>query len=157
MDISAIMTTAVHACSPDDMASTAASIMWNRDCGTVPVVDSDLKVVGIITDRDICMATYTRGQPPQDIRVADVMSHPPFCCSPRDSVIAVERMMQERQIRRVPVVSDGRLVGIVSLGDLARRLRTDAPGDQELSTTQVAQTLGAISYPHPGRAPLAAF
>jgi len=71
-----IMTREVASCRPDDTLNDAARIMWERDCGFVPVTaeDSGGRVVGIVTDRDLCMAAYTRGQRLADIRVGEVMS-----------------------------------------------------------------------------------
>jgi CBS domain-containing protein len=121
MAIKDIMTTGVFHCSPADTLSTAARIMWEHDCGCLPVVDSEQRVIGMITDRDICMAAYTRGIGLNEGSVASVMTRDVFACTPDDPVKDVEALMQRRQVRRVPVVNSvGRLEGIVTLGDLAR-------------------------------------
>jgi CBS domain-containing protein len=116
-----IMTEPVHSCSPDDSLARAAQIMWENDCGAVPVVDAAQRPCGMITDRDVCMAAYTRGQPPHAVRVSEVMSRHVHSCSLEDPLRRAIGMMVEAQVRRVPVIdSNGRLVGIVSLGDVVR-------------------------------------
>jgi CBS-domain-containing membrane protein len=117
--------------------------MWDHDCGAVPVVGEDAKVVGIVTDRDICMATWSRGRAPGHISVAEVMSKNVFCCRREDSILGAEALMRANQIRRLPVVDrEQRLVGMLSLADIARAseaapklgLGRDASGDG-LATT----------------------
>jgi CBS domain-containing protein len=120
MFISDIMVRNPHTCSPDDSLNTAAELMWEHDCGCLPVVDANSKVVGMITDRDICMAAYTQGVPLGASTVATAMSRDVCACTPADSVDEAEEAMEERQVRRIPVVdAAGVLLGIVSLADLA--------------------------------------
>jgi predicted transcriptional regulator len=69
MKVEQVMKQAVQACRRGDALNTAAQIMWEHDCGCVPVVDTENRVIGMITDRDICMAAYTRGEPLQTLRV----------------------------------------------------------------------------------------
>ena len=108
-------------CGPDDSASHAAQIMWDNDCGCVPVVDADGKVIGMITDRDICMAAFTRGKPLADISVSSIFSRHVVSVHEDDSVETAEAAMRSHRIRRVPVVDwKGRPVGILSINDLAR-------------------------------------
>src|SRR5690606_7425650 len=101
-------------CSPNDPLNQPARIMWEANCGVVPVVNEAQEVLGMLTDRDICMAAYTRGEPLSAISVQSAMSPQVACVSPKDSVQSVLRLMRERQIRRVPVVQDGRFVGIIA-------------------------------------------
>ena len=91
-----IMTSDVATCRPEDTLNEAARIMWERDCGFVPVTaeTSDGRVVGILTDRDVCMAAYTRGQRLGEIRVADVMSKDICSCKATDDLDAVEELMR---------------------------------------------------------------
>jgi CBS domain-containing protein len=118
--VSAVMTEAVEACSPDDPLYRPAQIMWNGDCGCVPVLDAAGNLCGIITDRDICMAAYTKGLPLGSIRVADVMSRNVRSCTPTDTLERAIGIMAEAEVRRLPVVAeDGKLRGIVSLADIA--------------------------------------
>jgi CBS domain-containing protein len=118
--VGAVMTDTVQACSPDDSLHRPAEIMWNGDCGSVPVIDSARHVCGIITDRDICMAAFTKGLPLSSIRVGDVMSHNVHHCAPNDTLERAIGIMAEAEVRRLPVIAeDGKLRGIVSLADIA--------------------------------------
>lgn len=143
----AIMTRNVHTCSADDPLDRAARIMWDADCGSVPVLDSDGKLLGIVTDRDVCMAAYTRGMPISGATVGSVMSTPCHHCAPTDSIERVGEIMREHRIRRVPVAdSDGRLLGLVSLADLAHQVH--ASGGTPARLPWFAATVAAISAPH---------
>ena len=142
-----IMRVRVHTCSIDDTLHRAAQIMWEKDCGCLPVVDAARQVHAVITDRDICMAALTQGVALAATRVSSSMSRSLSVCSPDDHIGAVEEMMRDRQIRRVPVVDpSGLLLGMISLGDIARYLRprtAQAPG----SAAEFVETLAAISEP----------
>jgi CBS domain-containing protein len=143
--VSKIMTADVASCGPDDMLSRAAQIMWERDCGFVPVVASGM-VVGTITDRDACMAAYTRGEPLAAIRVGDVMSRDVETCTADEALKTVEQRMQQRQIRRMPVVDGGkRIIGVVSLNDLALAAARARGEESGPSMVEVGSTLAAIS------------
>ena len=148
-----IMTPNVTTCREDADLGTAARIMWERDCGVVPVVDGDGRVVGVLTDRDICIAAATRSQSPGEIRAGELIAKPLDTCSPDDTVEEILRVMQRSKVRRLPVVDrDGRLAGMVSLGDVA--VRADGRADPELHD-EVFQALRAISQPPPSDTPAA--
>jgi CBS domain-containing protein len=115
-----LMTAHVAICAAQDTLARAAQVMWEADCGCLPVTDTSGGVVGMITDRDICMAAYTRGKLLDAVTVESVMCRDVAGCHPDDSISTIENTMRERQIRRVPVIERGRLVGIVTLGDLVR-------------------------------------
>ena len=153
--VGAVMTDTVQVCSPDDPLHRAAQLMWDGDCGSVPVVDGAARLCGIITDRDICMAAYTRGLPLSSIRVADVMSRHVHSCAPEDTLERAIGIMAEAEVRRLPVVgADGALRGIISLADIAH----GAPllGHHEAEAI-VFRLLAALSKPrHGARQPLAA-
>jgi len=126
----------------------AAELMWKCDCGVLPVVEgAENKLVGMITDRDICMATWSRGRPPAELCVRDVMAQNPITCHPRDSIARAEAILRVNQIRRLPVTDpEGHLRGILSLADLARAADSAAafgPLDG-LSSVAVATTLATI-------------
>lgn len=141
MKISELMTRTVQVCRATDTLDRAAQLMWDHDIGTLAVVDERGQVIGMITDRDACMAAYTRGGALCDIPVEVAMSKHVITCSPDDSDTAVAAIMAKHKIRRVPVVDDGhRPIGMVSLNDLAR---TMARG-REVPATAVAGTLAAI-------------
>jgi CBS domain-containing protein len=142
-----IMRVRVFTCSLDDTLHRAAQIMWEKDCGCLPVIDSSRHVHAVITDRDICMAALTQGVALAATQVSSAMSRSLAVCSPDDSVGAAEELMRDRQIRRVPVVdASGMLVGMISLGDIARYLRPRAV-QAPASAAQLVDTLAAISEP----------
>jgi CBS domain-containing protein len=120
MKVQELMTKGVEACSRDSNLAAAAMIMWRMDCGAVPVVN-DRKVVGMITDRDICVAVATKHRRAEEIMVGEVASSTLHHVHPDDDVrVALDTMRSER-VRRLPVVDDdGRLEGIVSLSDVVR-------------------------------------
>lgn len=114
-----LMTPNPSCCSAEDTVEKAAQKMIGQDCGCLPVVDRDNRIVGTVTDRDLAVRVLARGKG-ADTRVGEVMSTEPSCCSPRDDVRTVERIMEERQVRRVPVVDEsGRCIGAES--DVGRR------------------------------------
>ncbi len=133
-------------CTPTDTLRTAARLMADNDCGCLPVVEgpNDKRVVGVLTDRDIAIRGVARGKSP-DSTVNDVMTPSPACCSPDDDIEEVERIMTERQVRRVPVVgSGGRVVGMIAQADLARE-------DGAISDREVGRIVEKISEPTPSR------
>jgi CBS domain-containing protein len=139
MTIQDISTAKVTSCSPDTDLAAVAKIMWDCDCGAVPVVGDDRRLVGMITDRDICIAAATRATIPADIRVRDVMSTKVHACRPQDDVRTVMKTMRDHRVRRVPIVdAQQRLAGIVSVNDLVAHteFRKDAevPGDLFIDT-----------------------
>jgi CBS domain-containing protein len=151
MNVSDLMTTAVRSCGTSDNLQLAAQIMWESDCGIVPVVDGDGRVVGVITDRDICMAAYTQGLPLWQIRVPSAMANHVHGVRETDPLEVVEALMRRVQVRRVPVLDeDGRLRGILSMSDTARHAHRSAGRKANgLSRDSIAQTLSAICEPHP--------
>ncbi len=147
MRVDDVMSRDVLTCRADDTCDRAAGIMRDRDCGCVPVVSDDNHVIGMITDRDICMAACERGRPLAEIPVGRVMSPEVFTCSLGDTVEDAERIMRRGQVRRLPVVGfQGQLVGVLSLADLARAARGDAPSVEAVETTLAAVT--AERHPH---------
>jgi CBS domain-containing protein len=146
MRIRDIMNKPVVSCRPNDALSVAAQAMWEHDCGAVPVAGDDGRLVGIITDRDICMATYTKRSAPQTISVADVMAKRVTSCQADESADVVEGMMRDKQIRRVPIVDDeNRLIGMLSQSDLARHAAS-APRRNTVEKHFI-HTMAAISQP----------
>lgn len=150
MRVADLMTVNVTSIRNDEPLSNAAKIMWDCDCGAVPVIDHEDRAVGMITDRDICIATWTKDRSPSAIRVEEAMSRVLHYSTPDDSLGYAEDLMRSKQIRRIPVVdSEQKLAGIVSLADIARRgSTTDAILDQaELGAERVAHTLANICRP----------
>jgi CBS domain-containing protein len=148
MKIETVMTRPVRACAPTDTLDTAAHLMWEGDCGIVPVVDADGRPVGVLTDRDVCMSALFNGARLAELPVARAMSRELACVSTSDSVHDALDRMRERRLRRLPVVDgEGRLVGMLSLADLAglwsRRGDID---ERELRADDVARTLAGVCH-----------
>lgn len=155
MRVRDLMTTNVRSCHPDDDLTVPGRIMWESDCGCVPVVDLAQRPVGVITDRDVCMAAYFHGRALKNIPVEQAMSRDVVACEPSDEAGAAERLMQSHQVRRLLVLdTQGRLVGIVSLNDLATRtqLRGRAGADA-ISPLELATTVVAIATHRSGEPP----
>ena len=149
MNVQDVMTRNVAACGVDETLNRAAQLMWEGDCGSVPVIDDSGAVCGMVTDRDVCMGAYTQGLPLTQIPVRNVMSRHLHACRPEDSVEDAQALMQQHQVRRAPVLDGKRLVGILSLGDLALRSpqHAHARTDACLRPESIIHTLVAISTP----------
>lgn len=136
-----IMTSDPVCCASTDSATEAARAMQLNDIGLVPVVDGRGRMVGVITDRDIALQVVARGLDPAATRLDAIMTTPPFSCAPDDTIDTATALMSTRQIRRMPIVRDGEVLGIVSQADIATRL-------VQPSTT--AEVVRAISEPSRG-------
>src|SRR5262245_30508118 len=122
MKANEIMTAGPCCCSPTDAIGDVARMMRDNDCGSVPIVE-DGCVIGIVTDRDLAVRGFATGKT-ASTRVRELMTTNPCCASSDDDVRDVEKIMTDRQVRRVPIVdADGCCVGIVSQADLARAAR----------------------------------
>jgi CBS-domain-containing membrane protein len=148
MKIEDLMTRDVGTCRPADTLSAAAQLMWDRDCGCVPVVSDDgsKQVVGMLTDRDICMATHFRGTSPGNARVGDAMSKTVRSIGPSEAPADAEAVMRDARVRRLPVVDEKqRLVGLISLADLARAAgRQHGSKKPQVRKDEIGETLEAI-------------
>ena len=133
-------------CQLDTNLGSATELMWTGNCGFLPVMGTNGKIVGAVTDRDICIALGTRNRVAGDITVREVMSDRLFACSPDDDVHIALQMMKEGGVRRLPViVKNGTLVGVISMDDLLQRAEAAGIGKQpELSTEEVVRTYRAI-------------
>jgi len=120
MRVEDAMSRDVWPCRPDEPAQSAARLMWDHDIGAVPVTDPGGTLIGITTDRDICMAAYVAGTPLAALPVSDTMSYQVFTVGPDEPLEAAEQIMRSNHVRRLPVVREGKLVGLLSLADVAR-------------------------------------
>lgn len=118
MKIKDIMTKDITSVKSDDTIERAAQLMKQYDVGSIPVCSSD-KVIGIITDRDIALRCVAAGQDTKQQKVCDIMTPDPAVGSPEMNVNDAAKLMGERQIRRLPIVENNSLVGIVALGDIS--------------------------------------
>ncbi|HLL06834.1 MAG TPA: CBS domain-containing protein [Myxococcaceae bacterium] len=124
-----IMTRNIKTVRRESTLREVAQLMKDEDCGVVPIVDERGCLVGIVTDRDLVIRAFTGGKSPDQLRAGDVMTDDVECVHPEESIHSVIEMMGRRQIRRVPVVErDDRVIGIISMGDIANR----ADYDEEL-------------------------
>ncbi len=155
-----VMTRRVIACRVDTDLSHAARVMWENDCGAVPVVDGEDRLVGILTDRDVCMCAYFQGRTLRELVAAGCMAGDVASCRRTDPLTEVARLMGERAVRRIPVTDDaGRLVGILSVGDLlAAAARSGAREKKELHaaliealTSITARASREVEAPLPAR------
>ena len=140
MKISDLMTVNVVVCSTKDSLNRVAQLMWEHRRGCIPVLDETHRVVGLLTDRDLCMAAYTQGRRLDDMPVTSAMSRPVWTCLPSASVEEVEDIMMAHGVRRVVVAGpEGRLSGLVSLEDIARSgAEWDGRGDIDLERVSFA-------------------
>jgi CBS domain-containing protein len=145
MRIKELMSKPVITCPGAGTLDHAARLMWEFDCGIIPVVDDNGRLTGVVTDRDICMAAYTQGRALRHIPVTVAMARSVIAVHTEDLVEIAEQLMHDNQVRRVPVIdNEGRPVGIVSINDLARlAARAKRSGvDREL-----VDTIAAICEP----------
>jgi len=139
MKIQDVMTGNVRSCRPETNLAEAVRDMWEADCGVLPVVSPDNRVIGVITDRDICVAVATKGRTADRIAVREVArDHHVHTCLAADETTTVLKVMQAEKIRRLPVIDqEGHLQGIVSLNDIVTHAGAATP-------TQIANTLAGI-------------
>lgn len=148
MKVREVMTTEVGYCQSDAPLAQAAEIMWQRDCGVVPVVDESQRVIGMITDRDICFAVVTKNRLAGEIKISEVISQNEVqSCAPGDAVEDALKTMKRHQIRRLPVLNkEGVLVGILALADLIRGI---GKGKDAVPRKKLLAALKEISHLRP--------
>jgi CBS domain-containing protein len=135
-------------CGPADSLEQAARILWEHDCGVVPVVDEKRRVIGMITDRDICMAAWTKGRTLGALPVHGAMARAVVRCQPAHDVEAALRIMAEAQVHRLPVVDDNdRLLGILSLTDVLRATQDEPAALRRRVALLVHDALARINSP----------
>jgi CBS domain-containing protein len=146
MKVQHVMSKAVRCCRPEDDLASAARLLWTGDCGALPVVVGDgRRVVGMLTDRDICMAAWTQGKPLFELPVEIAMATDVATCRPDEDLQVVLARLRERRVRRLPVVDDAnQVLGLISLVDIARG--ATLPG-ASCRVDEVATTLADISAP----------
>ena len=138
MIVEQCMSKSPRACTPADTLSSVAQILWDHDLGALPVVDQAGAVVGMITDRDLCMAAYTSGLSLHACLVGRHMSRTVFSIGAKSDTAKAAELMKSRKVRRLPVVENGRLVGMLTLTDLARRARALPPAEVAALLADVA-------------------
>ncbi len=121
--VNEIMNTDVATCSSRSSLEEVARMMWQQDCGVIPVVDDADEPVGIVTDRDIAMGSMLTHQAEWDLMVGDITDHREvYSCAPSDDVHDALKTMEQHRVRRLPVVDEaGHLAGILSMRDIINR------------------------------------
>ncbi len=152
MKVEQLMTREVKVCRESDTLNRAAQLMWEFDCGCIPVISAngDGKLVGVVTDRDIAMAAYTQGRQLWGIPVTVAMAHKVIACNANDGISQAEALMRDNRIRRLPVLDQKeRLVGIVSLSDVAQEAQREVSAGKraEITRDAVAETLAIVCKP----------
>lgn len=148
MKVQALMNPDVKYAGTDASVADVIAIMKKNDCGVIPIVNAANKVVGMITDRDICLALGPRPLPAAEIPVTEVMSRRVYACGPSEEIPAALRTMKNKRVRRLPVIDNGRLVGILSMDDVVRhaeaRKADTLETESELGYGQTVDALKAI-------------
>ena len=149
MKIRELMTPDPVCCTPEDSAQKVAKILRDQDIGSVPVVmdQSSRKLVGMITDRDLCCSIVAEGLDPANTKIDRFFSLNPVTCREGENINNCEQLMQEHQIRRIPIVDgEERCIGIVTQADLALKEGAE----------KVSKTVAEISKPVPEMPAMAA-
>jgi CBS domain-containing protein len=159
MKVKEVMTPNVKAIWLTESLADAAKLMWENDCGVLPIIKDGRKVIGMITDRDICMALAMRDTNPSGVSVEEVMSGQVYAINPEDDVDQALQTMQDHRIRRLPVLnSEGELEGILSMNDIVLNAkRFDVAVSDSIDYDDVVETYQAIcQHPIPAAASSAA-
>jgi len=147
MKVKDIMMGTPYYCQQETNLASATELMWNANCGFLPVESADGMVIGVITDRDICIALGTRNRLAGEVTVAEVLTGKLYSCAPDDDVHMALQTLMEATVRRLPVVSqNGTLVGVLSMDDILLRAEPSSLGKEpELSSDEVVRTFRAIT------------
>ena len=137
MLISDIMSPHVVSITPDESVSLAARLLYRHNVGSLPVCTEDGSLKGIVTDRDIVLRCVAAESNPETTPVKEIMSKGIVTVSPSDDVRVASRIMAAEQVRRLPVLSQGRVVGMVALGDMATTHAHDMEASKALSEISV--------------------
>ncbi len=140
MLVSRIMNSNVVYLSPDDTVSRAARLLARHNIGALPICSKDGRLRGLVTDRDIAIRCVAYDNPPDETKLREIMTRGIVSVAPGDDSSYAAKLMADEQIRRLPVVENGHVVGMLSLADLAR---SRAFGSEEISSA-----LSEISMPN---------
>jgi CBS-domain-containing membrane protein len=150
MKVEECMTTTVFSCRSETTLEQAARLMWEHDCGVLPVIDDQDRVIALVTDRDVCMGAYTQGKTLAEVPVANSMSRTVVSCHPQDAIEQAIRAMADQRVRRVPVVdASGKLQGMLSLNDVFRQVvAVREPRLRSNLSAKLAEAMAAICERH---------
>lgn len=145
MNVRDIMTSPAVTCGPATNLSEVAQLFWEHDCGAVPVVERDGQMIGMLTDRDICIGVATRTRPAWQIAAGEVASGQVHSCQPDDALAVALATMAEHQVRRLPVIDDrGAIVGVLSINDVIAKAQTGRTGGSQVAYPDVMSLLKRI-------------
>ena len=143
MQVKNIMTPDPKAIWLTQSLTDAARLMWENDCGVLPIIKDGRSVVGLITDRDICMAATMNARNPSAMSVEEVMTGEVFSVTPEDHIDQALQLMRDHQVHRLPVISEeGELQGILSLNDVVLNAKSEE--DDAIADGDIVTTLQAI-------------
>jgi len=138
VQVQEIMTREVTAASLEMNAAQAAEVMWNKNCGSLPVIADGGRVVGIVTDRDLFIALGTQNRRPADVPLGEIMRPSPSVCSPEEDLHRALDTMAKERVRRLPVVDEsGMLQGVLSIDDVIVRTKAIFTDDGILRTLKI--------------------
>ncbi|MDP1824878.1 MAG: CBS domain-containing protein [Archangium sp.] len=146
MKVDEVMNRTVYTCKPNDSLKEATQLLWTHDIGCLVVTDEAGKATGMVTDRDLLMCTHLSGRGLHEEIVSSAMSKQLYAVRAGESVQAAEALMQSKQVRRLAVIGpEGRVVGVLSLNDLALA----AGKKKDVRPEDVAAILASICQPRP--------
>ena len=145
MKIKDVMVKPAAFCSPETNLGAAVEIMWNCNCGFLPVLDAQRRVVGVITDRDIAIAEGTQNRLPGEIKVAEVATRKVHSCRPEYDIHMALDTMAENKVRRIVVVNEqNQFEGVLSMDDVVLLAETKQGGKPDVSSDEVLRTLKTL-------------
>ena len=150
MKVREVMTPNPKAIWLTESLADAAQLMWQNDCGVLPIIKDGQKVIGMITDRDICMGAAINDRKPSSISVEEIMTGEVYAVQVDDDIDQALQTMQEHRVRRLPVInSAGELEGILSMNDIVLKTKSaDGQATEEINYGAVVKTYASISQ-HP--------
>jgi CBS domain-containing protein len=126
--VSQAMTSSPKSIERTESVVQAARLMASEDVGSLPVVEGD-RLVGIVTDRDLVLQVLAKDLDPSKVTISEIATENPTVAKPDEPLDAALQRMAQEQVRRLPVVEDGRLVGILAQADVAREARSSSTGE----------------------------
>jgi CBS domain-containing protein len=150
MKVKEVMNTDAKAIWITESLADAAKLMWQNDCGILPIIKDGRKVIGMVTDRDICMGTAMKDRNPSSISVEEVMTGKVYAATPDEDIEQALQTMKEHRVRRLPVVNaEGDLAGILSMNDIVLKAKASNSAPQ-INYADVVETYRAIcQHPSP--------
>lgn len=149
MKVKDLMNRMTATCTPETDLGTAVEMLWNHNCGMLPIVNAQKIVVGVLTDRDICLALGTRNQVAGNITAKEVKQGEVFTCMPEDDLSEALATMARARVRRLPVVDiSGALEGVLSMDDVLVHSEPESTTRADgISHAEVVDTLKQVYRP----------